>query len=369
MANKDYETLMYLVLIAGFLFRVYFSFAKSIYHDEAMYLALGYFAGFNPLYFLYTADYTNFWGGTIFSSLLPLVVDRVFYSIFNTAFGLRLAKVIAGVCSIYIVYKICKKTANEKTALLASFFLALNSTNVFSDFLKYEAYETFFVLLGAFFLIEKSKNSRYYSAIAFFIAVLMKYSAVVPISIVLLGSYLIDKKLGRKIIPAGFLFIILTGTFLMWHVNQIEVLGRTSEVYKSMKESPFDTVGTTVTGFLIFFLILLTSFKKIKKDMNLVWLITGLVTIVYFNITMPNYVFFTQYLTTAVPFMAMGIAPLLEKMNKKVIYGIVFVFFVANTLNMFNVIDFPIKSFLLFATPDWRPAVQNINPYLSPGTR
>ena len=262
--EHDYETLMYVVLVAGFLIRAFFSYTKSIYHDEAMYLALGFFAGLNPFYFLYTADYTAFWGGTIFSSLLPLVIDRISYSLISTGFGLRIAKVIAGVCSIYIVYKICKKTGNEKAGLIASFFLALNSTNVFSDFLKYEVYKTLFVLLGAYFLIDKGKNSRYYSAICFFLSILMKYSAVVPVISILGVSFFADKKLRKKIIPTGFLLAVLCATFFMWHLNQVDVLGRTSEVYKSMKESPFDTVGTTITGFLFFFAVLLISFKKIK---------------------------------------------------------------------------------------------------------
>ncbi len=367
MKKKTSDTIFF-VLVLALSIRLIFAFSKSIYHDEAMYLAYSYFAGFNPVNFLYLADYSQFWGGTIFSSLLPLVIDRIFFTIMPIELGVRIGKILAGIGSVYLVYLISK---NNKAGLIAASIVAFNSATIFVDFLKFEAYSTFFLLLGCYFLMEKDK--RKFSGIAFFASFLMKYSSAVQIIVILLIFLIISKKKEREeVIKAGIITAVLIGTFMMFHTNQLEKLREVSDFYKAWKEVTVmnpQAVGTpaqilfegTIKPTLIFLspiiALLVISLREIKKDENLVWLAGGISIVVYLNIGMPSYVFFNQYLTSAVPFFAIIAGEALSKMKKDIVYAGVGIFVIINLLNSFSLIDFPVVRPLLFASPDWRPAV------------
>lgn len=78
--------------------------------------------------------------------IVSFVVNYLVYGkLENTGFFVRLPFALAGVISIYLVYKLCRKHFNGSTALLAAFFLS--TSGLFIAFSKIVQYQSFVILL------------------------------------------------------------------------------------------------------------------------------------------------------------------------------------------------------------------------------
>jgi len=167
-----------------------------------------------------------------------------------------------------------------------------------------------------------------------------------------------SKEARKDIMVSGILTIALVGTFMIFHLDQLESLQKVNSGYSSMKESIFDTLMPTLIILSPILAIGVISFRNMEKDMTVVWMVPVAVTLIYFITTLPNYIFYNQYLTVIVPFLALAVGRLAESLEKKVLQVAMGVFIVVNMLNSFSLIKYPLDPIFLWATPDWRPGSQ-----------
>ena len=224
--NSIYKENIFLfwIIIIGFFLRIFYLFRKSgdlfvanLGGDSCHYYNLAYNItnGLGPktsFIFAYWFShpelpaYSDIYGPgySMFLGLFLLLNDSFF--------NLRLANLILGITSIFLVYYIGKKIHSKQLGLISSFFIAINyfhienSTVVMKELFTLVIIQVFFLIL---FYVKKKKISF------FLIGLITGYISITigiwPIFIFILFIYLI---LTLKKIPINGIIIFLSGFFI-----------------------------------------------------------------------------------------------------------------------------------------------------------
>ena len=160
------------------------SYYNVVWWDSAVYIGMG--------KYIFSLGSSGLWESSR-PILWPLILGLLWKSGLNPILSGRIAEIIFGSLCVLLTYLIGKKLFNEKTALLASVFLALSPTFFFfNGIMLTEAVSTFFVLLGVFFLIEKK---HLISGIFFGMAFMARFLQIfVFLSVILIYLLYPDKK-------------------------------------------------------------------------------------------------------------------------------------------------------------------------------
>lgn len=123
------------------------------------------------------------WSKLSFHDAPPMVfvVQNLFFKIFgDNAFAARLPFAIAGLFSVAFVFLITRELYSVKTALLASFFIAINNYFIWISRIGYlEAIVLVFILAAIYFFLKSKEKSNYilFSGLFFGLALLSKYTS------------------------------------------------------------------------------------------------------------------------------------------------------------------------------------------------
>jgi len=129
---------------------------------------------------------------------------------------LTLSSVILGVLTIYMVYLIGKKLFDEKTGLIASLFLAINSLHIqISQELRMYVLMTLLLCLAFYFLLEKK---LFLYALLGILSVWVEYFSILPLAVIALYG-LIKEKFSKKILLTTGLMIISIAPIIFFILN------------------------------------------------------------------------------------------------------------------------------------------------------
>lgn len=154
--------LIYLIVLVFFIAKLFtLSFYKTIWWDASVYIGMG--------KYIYSLGSAGLWEPSR-PLIWPLALG--FFSKFGILVG-KILDIVFGSLAIFLAYLIGKEIFNEKTGLLAAFFLAISPTFfIFNGIMLTETISTFFSLLAVYFLL---KNRHFLSGIFFGVAFMARF--------------------------------------------------------------------------------------------------------------------------------------------------------------------------------------------------
>ncbi len=263
----------------------------------------------------------------------------------SSEISLRLLSILFNVGVILLVYFLSLfllGKENEKWALLAIAFYALNPLTIQSSIIldMDGGVLNFFTLLFAFLFV-KGKNSIYL-ILSFLLVLWTKFTGVVIIIGALFFYSLIywnlkDLKKNLFIIGSGialflFQFLLYTsflGLRFMTPFEHSSILNHIHEIIKNTTSTVSRSIWSVklffyfaVPFFILLFFILSYYFIKNKnykqhKEITFVWLM-GMITILFFLFIGPTGWNFPKYYITALPFISIFSAFMLQKLKVKI---------------------------------------------------
>jgi 4-amino-4-deoxy-L-arabinose transferase-like glycosyltransferase len=190
--------------------------------------------------------YIPFWGILSFHDAPPIafLIQYIFFGILGDSVVVaRLPFVLAGIASIFLVYKFLKKILNSNTACLAALVYAVSSYNVYAGQAAFlEGIEEFFivasVLFGGYFLIKEQKPKFLYGWLPLAIlAVLTKYTAIFLIPPILIYAYIYRKDIRQKwkhAILSLIICIVLLSPVIIYNAEVYNLRGHFDAALSSM---------------------------------------------------------------------------------------------------------------------------------------
>jgi len=297
-------------------------------------------------------DYPTAWGDSIWPHppAAPLL-----YKVSANLFGLqtmalRLVPLIFGMLSIFMVYKICKKYYNIKTALLATGLMALSYWHILAS-LQIDVdggILTFLFLLFIYsfleFDISKSKKWLAFTGVVFGLSLLVKYSSVL-IFIVAILFCLTKKKFDfENVKNLSLIFIIgvaLFSIFPLLSLSNPETFSATTSHasgYGSIHPSIRPIIYLLVFGTPLYIGLTIISMKNINKK-NVIFLLWIFFILIMYTLFLGPYNAegpFARYLMVIIPPLCILGGDFLSriKFDKKDIY-LLSILFVISFLSIF----------------------------------
>lgn len=170
----------------------------------------------------------------------------------DNPWGWRIPSVLFGIAAIVFFYLICRRFAEKRVALLASFFLVFESlTFVMSGMAMFDVFSLTFMLLAFLLYL----NDRYVSSgIALALSTLCKLTGILGI-FVILGHWLIRRRQSKRNI-ALFLTALLVTFMVLMPVSDFLATGhwmspiaRISQMLHLSSSGTFASPNTVPSGF------------------------------------------------------------------------------------------------------------------------
>lgn len=187
----------------------------SIWWDDSVYLSMG--------KYLFSLGHAGF-----YENIRPIFVPIIlgFMWVISGAKAAiilgRVFEIMLSLASVVLVYLICKKVFDEKTALISSALLAFSSITLFMNYHLYTEIPVAFFILLALYLFFCRKY--FFSGVMFCIALLCKFPAAIffiALFLFLVFEYFFLRK-KEKISVAGFIVLGFLSIFIPYLVfNQI----------------------------------------------------------------------------------------------------------------------------------------------------
>lgn len=218
-----------LILLIGFLFRLYHNTSVALWHDEA----------FSALYIKYS------WGEMMHRIVLdvhpPLyyLILRLYHYIFGSSlFSLRLLSIIFGLLTIYAGYLFVKKAfKNENWALAAALALALNPFQIqYALEARMYTLGTFLALLSSYFLVKalETGNKKDWIWYSILVAANLYTHYYLIFTVAAQGLYLIYvliKDHWRQTKAAASSIVLAFILYLPWVPTLLKQISRVEESY------------------------------------------------------------------------------------------------------------------------------------------
>lgn len=231
------------------------------------------------------------WAQLSFHDAPPLafLIQHIFFSILGGGTGIaRLSFVLAGILSIWLVYKLLKKLTNETVALIASLAYAVSSYAAWASQAAYlEGIQELFVvgslLFGATYLFkDQSKKNIYLWMLFFAMALMTKYTAVFLIPPALFYLFLFRsefKKQWKHFLIALVLFVAIISPVVIYNANLYQTRGHFDAAFSSMigmHSEDFTIISDRSTNTNIF-LGILGLLKTLANNISYPFLILAII--------------------------------------------------------------------------------------------
>jgi len=272
--------------------------------------------------------------------ILGFFIPNIFFKIFGlNTIGLRLACVLAGILSVYILYLIGKKLFNEKVGLIAAFILSINPYHLWvSRVGLQESILILFILLAFYFFLKSLLDKKYILATwtLFGICILTKLTAIIllPIFFVII---IYKKQLKEFLFSKYFwwgvlIFIIIISPLVIYNIKMMQTYGHLDfqlsgaagqdveqwqvrygrELAGDLQTKIYTMPGRIKQGlswpafliFIIAYFALIWKWLKTKKTTLFILLITILAWLLFYFIIGPT----RRFMSYVMPFVALVVA-------------------------------------------------------------
>ncbi len=332
MLNKPQTTLFLIVFLSLSFQMLYAYLDRAPDTDEALYMGVARSITQTGLPFESLQDATPFLSHPpTFCYLVAL-----FFSIFGEGlFVGRLLSTILSLAILILVYRISEESGNRKTALFATFILAINPAFLYySHSLYMEITQAFFLLMSLYFIsrVEKQEKLKFFWLAGLFLglSLITKYSSLFLLVFFLLW-FLVKFRFRFLLMKETYTLILpVLGCLLLWFVfgyalNKEEffyqlrwwIEGPEWSVYSWRTVSNVtylkELIGVITPGFVLVLLYALYGWaKRIRKGfkpevMNLLPLYFFLYILFMFSLPMKDIKYVTPLLPIFAVFIASGI--------------------------------------------------------------
>ncbi len=195
--------------------------------------------------------------GRVWQSVLWSYMTDLFQIIFGISmFSTRFLSFLFGSLSIIMVFLIARELFNKRTAIIASFLLAISSYHAIYTLIEMDIAAIFFILMASLFFIKKLKSEgkiSYISAVLLGVAVLIKTLALFFVPVFLIGYWMHRKKVFRKeeiisVVKFGLIILLIFSPIIihnyLWYKDSKMVdaylaqyfdVGKSREVYSTIQ--------------------------------------------------------------------------------------------------------------------------------------
>ena len=349
----------------------------------ATYLIIALFFSLSIYFYSYIHDPHHH--GLVFSNALDLLngkrpydeifiqyglLTTFFHSIILRIFGLEIIylnyfTICINLISVYLIFKIVKKTTNQFYAFLSTLLILSNHPIVWLPWSNYISF--FFIVLGIFFHIQKNHSDNYHLGFYFSLAVLARQDFFLPLFfffIIFINlKFIYEKKIYIKCIISFFLPLILFLLFVFildLYENWSKTLRIPSLYFELYNTDIFSLVLSFLNFFifqsffnfinepqyiLILIILIINTFLIIKnlfsKNFEQIFLP---ILCILLSVTSINYELFRLYTSTII-----GIIPLIQFLHSFKVKENKFIFiFLIIFFSFFSIIFYPLGGNKLF---------------------
>lgn len=187
-----------------------------------------------------------FWAKLSFHDAPPLafLIQRIFFFFGSGVVIARLPFVLAGVCSVFLVYVFIKKiTDSQVTASLSAILYSVVSYSIWAEHSVYlEGIQAFFILgsviVGAYTIIRSPNNKHLYLWVLLTsFALITKYTAIFLLPPIVIYVWLYRKQLSlnwKNILISIILFSIVISPVVIYNYNVYKTRGHFDAALSSM---------------------------------------------------------------------------------------------------------------------------------------
>lgn len=349
----------------------------------ATYLIIALFFFFSIYSYSYIHDPHHH--GLVFSNALDLLngkkpydeiflqygfLTTFFHSVILSVFGLEIIylnyfTIFIYLISVYLIFKIVKKTTNEYYAFLSTLLILFNHPVVWLPWSNYIAF--FFIVLGIYLNVHKNYSDNYYLGFCFSLTILSRQDFFLPLFsffIIFISIKLIyQKKIYTKFIISFFIPLILF-LLIIFNLGLFESWSKTLKIPSLYLELYKTNIFSLIISFVNFF-IFQSFFNFINEPQYILILIILIINVfliiknllsknfdqiflpslcILTSITSINYELFRLYTSTLI-----GIIPLIQFIHSfkvkenKFIFNFFLIFF-----GLFSIIFYPLGGNKLF---------------------